>query len=57
MGTCIIYGEMVWIDSGNAWKITPAEHGELGAERLYWIHTPCVENLKRDARRSTHAVR
>jgi len=46
MGTCILCGEVVSPETGNAWKITPAAHLELGFERMHWAHGTCVERAR-----------
>lgn len=57
MGSCIICGELVSADSGNAWKITPVDHRVLGFQPMHWIHATCIELAKGTTSPTLRAVR
>jgi hypothetical protein len=57
MGTCILCGDTVSIDSGTAWKITPVRGVASGLEPMHWIHSGCIDRAHaatlRDTQRPT----
>ena len=48
MGSCVVCGELVSVDAGNAWKITPGVPHALGVDRMCWIHKDCIAQARQD---------
>jgi hypothetical protein len=53
MGTCILCGAAVVVDSGRAWKIVPATDERVDAAPTHWIHSGCIDRAHAATLRDT----
>jgi len=43
MGTCILCGEVVCTETGQAWQIVPASNDQADVVPMHWIHGGCID--------------